>query len=139
MSRFFIAAFAVLTLLQLPAAFGSDVCSKVTEAEIAAAVGTQLQRSPSDPCRFGKGTQSVAIKMHPGAASQWDTYASGARQEFSDAQPVQGVGSQAIFFGFSLGVQYKSDIIVIQMMLGKTKPEKLAFAKAVALKVISHL
>jgi hypothetical protein len=25
------------------------------------------------------------------------------------------------------------------MMLGKTKPEKLAFAKAVALKVISHL
>ena len=49
-------------------------------------------------------------------------------------------GSEAIFFGGgNLAVHYKNDVIFIQMLVGKTPAEKLAFAKAVAQKVINHL
>jgi len=52
---------------------------------------------------------------------------------------VPGVGSNAIFFGFNLAVQYKRDLFVIQMMLGNSIPEKIALSKSIALGVMSHL
>jgi len=112
-----------------PAAGATDVRSALTGAEVSAAVGTPLKRSPSDACRFGSGRASVCITMHAGGASQFDTYASQARRDSPDAKPVPGVGSNAIFFGFSLAVRYKRDLFVIQMMLGKSIPEKIALSK----------
>jgi len=77
--------------------------------------------------------------MHGGGASQFDTYSGQARRDFPDAQSVPGVGSNAIFFGFNLAVQYKHDLFVVQMMLGKSRSERTALSKAVAARVISHL
>jgi hypothetical protein len=128
-----------IPLLGAPAARAADICSALTEAEVSAAVGTPLKRSPTDACRFGAGRNSVYLTMHAGGGSQFDTYASQARKEFPGAQAVTGVGSNAIFFGFSLAVRQKSDLFVVQMMLGESTPEKIALAKAVALRVISHL
>jgi hypothetical protein len=102
-------------------------------------VGTPLKRSPTDACRFGSGRSSVYLTMHAGGAAGFDLYASQARKEFPGTQTVAGVGSNAIFFGFNLAVQYKQDLFVIQMMLGKSAPEKIALSKAVAARVMSHL
>ena len=135
----FTAVLLAIPLLTPPAAHAADSCSALTEAEVSAAVGTTLKRSPTDACRFGSGRSSVYITMHAGGASQFDTYASQARQDFPDAKAVPGVGSNAIFFGFNLAVQYKRDLFVVQMFLGKSIPEKIALSKAVALRVMSHL
>jgi hypothetical protein len=126
-------------LLGAPAARAADICSALTEAEISAAVGTPLERSPKDPCHFGHGFQSVTITMHAGGASGFDGYAASARQEFKDVQTVPGIGSNAIFFSFNLAVQYKRDLFVVAMFMGKTSPEKIALAKAVAARVMSHM
>ena len=135
----FAAVLLAVPLLYASAARASDICAAITEAEVSAAVGTPLKRSPSDACRFGSGRNSLYLTMHAGGGSQFDTYASHARRDFPDAKPVPGVGSNAIFFGFNLAVQYKRDLFVIQMMLGKSIPEKVALSKAVALRVMSHL
>jgi hypothetical protein len=136
----FTAVFLAIILLGAPpVARAVDICSAVTEAEVSTAVGTSLKRSPTDTCRFGSGRQSLYLTMHAGGGSQFDTYASQARRDFPDAQSVPGVGSNAIFFGFNLAVQYKRDLFVIQMMLGKSTNEKIALSKAVAVRVISHL
>jgi len=128
-----------MPLLDAPAACGADICSALTEAEVSAAAGTPLQRSPTDPCHFGHGLRSVSITMHAGGASGFDGYAASARKEFADTQTVPGVGSNAIFFGFNLAVQYKRDLFVVAMFLGKSTPEKIALSKAVAMRVMSHL
>jgi hypothetical protein len=136
---FFSALFLALPLA-VPAVHAQNVCNKLTEAEVAAAVGQPLQRSATDPCRFGKGFHNTfAIILHPGQGSGFAQYAASSRREFSDAQNVSGIGSEAIFFGGgNLAVHYKNDVIFIQMMVGKTPAEKLAYAKAVAQKIISH-
>jgi hypothetical protein len=136
---FFAVIVLALAVFNAPAAFAGDLCSRLTEAEVSAAVGTQLQRSPTDPCRFGRGFKSIYITMHEGGGGQFDNYAGQARKEFPDVQVVPGIGSKAVFFGFNLAVQYKSDLFVVNVMLGKGTPEKIALAKAVAQKVISHL
>jgi len=69
----------------------SDICAALTEAEVSAAVGTPLKRSPTDACRFGSGRNSVYLTMHAGGGSQYETYASQARRDFPDAQLVPGV------------------------------------------------
>jgi hypothetical protein len=133
------AVLLAIPLLGAPAARAADICSALTEAEVSAAVGTPLQRSPSDPCRFGHAFQSVHITMHAGGASGFDGYATEARREFKDVQTVPGVGAKAIFFGFDLAVQYKNDLFVVAMFMGKSSPEKIALAKAVAVRVMSHM
>ncbi len=135
----FAAPLLVLPLSSAPAARGNDVCTKLTEAEVSEAVGTPLKRSPTDPCRFGHALNSFSITMHAGGGSGYDGYIAQARKEFPEVQTVPGVGSKAAFYGFSLAVQYKSDLFVVQMFMGKSTPEKIALAKAVALKFISHL
>ena len=137
--RFFFALIFVLALLCAPAAFAGDVCTKLTEAEISAAVGVQLQRSPTDPCRFGHAFKSVSITMHPGEGSYFDGWVANARTEFHDVQVVPGVGDKAIFYAVEFAVKSKNDMFVVHMYLGKTPQEKIALAKAVAQKVISHL
>ncbi len=136
---FIIALFFSLLMFATSTALAADICSKLTEDEVSAAVGTPLKRSPTDPCRFGHGLKSVYITMHAGGGSQFDCYAATSRQQFPDTQTVAGIGSKAIFFGFNLAVQYKHDLFVVNMMLGKSIPEKISLSKAVALKVISHL
>lgn len=126
-------------LLDAPAARAADICTALTEAEVSAAVGTPVKRSPTDACRFGSGRNSLYITMHGGGASQYDMYAAKARKDFPDAQTVPGVGSNAIYFGFNLAVQYKHDLFVVQMMVGKTAAEKIALCKAVAARVMAHL
>lgn len=133
------AAVLGVALIGASALHAGDICAALSEAEVSAAVGTPLKRSPSDACRFGSGRSSVYLTMHGGGASQFDTYSGQARRDFPDAQPVLGVGSNAIFFGFNLAVQYKHDLFVVQMMLGKSRSEKIALSKAVAARVISHL
>ncbi len=128
-----------IPVLGAPAARAADICSALTEAEVSAAVGTTLKRSPTDACHFGHGFQSVAITMHAGGASGFDGYAAQARKDFPGAQTVSGVGSNAIFFGFNLAVQYKRDLFVVAMFLGKSTPEKIALSKAVAQRVMSHM
>jgi hypothetical protein len=135
----FLTLIVLLMLFSMRQAFAADVCNKLTEAEISAAAGTQLTRSATDPCRFGKGMKSLSIIMHAGGGSQFDSYAAQAHKEFSQVEQVPGVGSQAIFYGFNLAVQYKADLFVVSMMLGSGNKEKIAISKAVALKVISHL
>jgi hypothetical protein len=129
-------------LLALPlssaAAYAQDLCNRLTEAEVSAAVGTQLNRSPADPCRFGHAFKSFSIIIHSGDGPRFGDYAANARQEFKDAQAVPGIGSDAIFFGSALAVKAKGDVIVISMFLGKTPAEKIALAKAVAQKLIAH-
>ena len=128
-----------MPLLSAPAARAADICSALTEAEVSAAVGTPLQRSPTDHCHFGHAFRSVTITMHAGGASGFDAYAASARREFPNVQTVPGVGAKAIFFGFDLAVQYKGDMFVVAIFMGKTAPEKIALAKAVAARVMSHL
>ena len=135
----FTAPLLAIVLFGAPVARAADICSALTEAEVSAAVGTRLERSPKDPCHFGHAFQSVTITMHAGGASGFDSYAASARREFKDAQTVAGVGSNAIFFGFDLAVQYKRDLFVVAMFMGKTAPEKIALAKAVAARVMSHM
>jgi hypothetical protein len=129
----------LFALLLVPAARGGDICAALTEAEVSAAAGTQLKRSPADPCRFGAGFASVYITMHKGGGAGFAAYAAQAKRDFPDAQPVAGVGSNAIFFSFALAVEYKDDLFVVQTMLGKSIPQKIAIAKAVAGKVMAHL
>lgn len=131
--------FSALALSWVPAAFAGDFCAKLTEAEISSAVGVQLQRSATDPCRFGKAFKSVSITMHPGDGSKFDGWVTDARREFPDVQVVSGVGSKAIFYAVELAVQSKNDMFIVHMYLGKTSQEKIALARAVAQKVISHL
>ncbi len=129
-------------LLALPlsnvAASAQNVCNRLTEAEVSAAVGTQLKRSPTDPCRFGHAFKSFSIIIHSGDGPRFGDYAAKARQEFTNTQSVPGIGSEAIFFGTALAVKAKGDVIVISMYLGKSPAEKIALAKAVAQKLIAH-
>jgi hypothetical protein len=140
-STWFLSAILLALPLAVPAAHAQSVCNKLTDAEVAAAVGQPLQRSATDPCRFGKGFHNTfAIIMHTGQGPGFTQYAASSRQEFSDTKNVTGIGSEAIFFGGgNLAVHYKNDVIFIQMMVGKTPDEKLAYAKAVAQKLIGHM
>jgi len=135
----FTALLLLIPLLAAPAARAADICAALTEAEVSAAVGTLLKRSPTDACRFVSGRSSVHLTMHTGGAAGWDMYASEARKDFPDTQTVPGVGSRAIFFGFDLAVEYKHDLFVVAMFMGKSTAEKIALSKAVAARVISHL
>jgi hypothetical protein len=137
-SSLFLGAFFLALPLFPAAAYAQNVCDRLSEAEVAAAVGAQLKRSPADPCRFGHAFKSFSIIIHSGDGPRFGEYAAHARQEFKDAQPVAGVGSDAIFFGSNLAVKAKGDVIVIQMLLGSSPAEKIALAKAVALKLIAH-
>jgi hypothetical protein len=132
---------AILLALSLSdaAANAQDVCNRLTEAEASAAVGSQLQRSPTDPCRFGHGFKSFSIIIHHGDGPRFGEYAAKARQEFKDTETVPGIGSDAIFFGTALAVKAKGDVIVISMFMGKSIPEKITLAKAVAEKFIAHM
>jgi hypothetical protein len=127
----------VLPLANL-AASAQAVCNRLSEAEVSAAVGVELTRSPTDPCRFGHAFKSLSILIHSGDAPRFGEYAANARREFSNAQPVSGIGSDAIFFGSQLAVKAHGDIIVISMFLGRSPAEKIALAKAVAQKLIAH-
>ncbi len=131
---------AILLALPLSNAVASaqNVCNRLTEAEASAAVSMQLKRSPTDPCRFGHAFKSFSIIIHSGDGPRFGDYAANARKEFHDVQDVPGIGSAAIFFGTALAVKAKGDVIVISMFLGKSAPEKIALAKAVAQKLIAH-
>jgi len=137
-SSLFIGAILLALPLSNAAAYAQDVCNRLTEAEVLAAVGTQLKRSPTDPCRFGHAFKSFSIIIHFGDGPRFGDYAANARKEFKDVQVVPGIGSEAIFFGSQLAVKAKGDVIVISMYLGKSTPEKIALAKAVAQKLIAH-
>ncbi len=131
---------AILLVLPLSsvAVSAQGVCNRLTEAEVSAAVGAQLKRSPTDPCRFGHAFKSFSIIVHSGDGPRFGDYAANARREFKDAQAVPGIGSDAIFFASQLAVKAKGDVIVISMYLGKSPAEKIALAKAVAQKLIAH-
>jgi hypothetical protein len=137
-SNLFFGAILFALPLSNAAAFAQNVCNRLTEDEVSAAVGEQLKRSPTDPCRFGRAFKSFSIIIHSGDGPRFGDYAANARKEFSNAQDVPGVGSAAIFFGTALAVKAKGDVIVISMFLGKSTPEKIALAKAVAQKLIAH-
>jgi hypothetical protein len=132
---------AVLVALSLSsgAAYAQDLCNRLTEAEVAAAVGTQLTRSRTDPCRFGHAFKSFSIIIHSGDGPRFSDYAANARKEFKDTQSVPGIGSDAIFFGSQLAVKAKGDVIVISMYIGKSQAETIALAKAVAQRLIAHM
>jgi len=138
-SNLFLSAILLVFPVSNAAAFAQDLCNRLTEAEASTAVGAQLKRSPTDPCRFGHAFNSFSIIIHSGDGARFGDYAANARKEFKDAQPVTGVGSDAIFFGNSLAVKAKGDVIVISMFMGKSTPEKIALAKAVAQKLIGHM
>lgn len=138
-SNLFFGAILLALPLSNAAAFAQDVCNRLTEEEVSAAVGAQLKRSPTDPCRFGHAFKSFSIIVHSGDGPRFGDYAANARKEFKDAQDVPGIGSGAIFFGTALAVKAKGDVIVISMYLGKSAPEKIALAKAVAQKLIAHM
>ena len=137
-SNLFFGAILLVLPLSNAAAFAQNVCNRLTEAEVSAAVGAQLKRSPTDPCRFGHAFKSFSIIIHSGDGPRFGDYAANARKEFKDVQDVPGIGSAAIFFGTALAVKAKGDVIVISMFLGKSAPEKIALAKAVAQKLIAH-
>ncbi len=111
---------AILLVLPLSSAAASaqGVCSRLTEAEVSAAVGAQLKRSPTDPCRFGHAFKSFSIIVHKGDGPRFGDYATRAHQEFKNTQSVPGIGSDAIFFESQLAVKAKGDVIVISMYLG---------------------
>lgn len=138
-SNLFFGAILLVLPLSNVAASAQDLCNRLTEAEVSAAVGTQLTRSPTDPCRFGHAFKSFSIIIHSGDGPRFGDYAANARKEFKDTQSVPGIGSDAIFFGTALAVKYKGDVIVISMYLGKTPADKIALAKAVAQKLIAHM
>jgi hypothetical protein len=137
-SNLFFGAILLALPLSNAAAFAQNICNRLTEEEVSAAVGTQLKRSPTDPCRFGHAFKSLSIIIHSGDGPRFGDYATNARKEFKDVQDVPGIGSQAIFFASQLAVKAKGDVIVISMYLGKSAPEKIALAKAVAQKLIAH-
>jgi hypothetical protein len=138
-SNLFFGAILLALPLSSVAAFAQDVCNRLTEAEVSSAVGAQLKRSPTDPCRFGHAFKSFSIIVHSGDGPRFGDYAANARKEFKDTQDVPGIGSGAIFFGTALAVKAKGDVIVISMFLGKSPAEKIALAKAVAQKLIAHM
>jgi hypothetical protein len=137
--KLFFSALLMVLPFSSGAVYAQDICNRLTEAEVSAAVGTQLTRSPADPCRFGHAFKSFSIIIHSGDGPRFGDYAVKAHQEFKDAQTVPGIGSDAIFFGSALAVKAKGDVIVISMYLGKSAPEKIALAKAVAQKLIAHM
>jgi hypothetical protein len=137
-SNLFFGAILLALPLSNAAVFAQDICNRLTEAEASAAVGVQLKRSPTDPCRFGQAFKSFSIIIHSGDGPRFGDYAANAHKEFKNAQDVPGIGSGAIFFGSALAVKAKGDVIVISMFLGKSAPEKIALAKAVAQKLIAH-
>jgi hypothetical protein len=138
-SNLFFGAILLVLPLSNVAASAQDLCNRLTEAEVSAAVGTQLTRSPTDPCRFGHAFKSFSIIIHSGDGPRFSDYAANARKEFKDAQSVPGIGSDAIFFSSQLAVKVKGDVIVISMYLGKTPADKITLAKAVAQKLIAHM
>lgn len=138
-SNLFLGAILLVLPLSSAAASAQNVCSRLTEAEVSSAVGSQLKRSPTDPCRFGYAFKSFSIIIHSGDGPRFGEYAANARREFKDTQAVPGIGSDAIFFGTALAVKTKGDVVVISMYLGKSAPEKIALAKAVAQKLIAHM
>ncbi|MGO9316767.1 MAG: hypothetical protein ACLPXT_04250 [Terracidiphilus sp.] len=139
LSNMFFSAILLALPLSNAAAFAQNVCNRLTEDEVSAAVGMQLKRSPTDPCRFGHAFKSFSIIIHSGDGPRFGDYAANARKEFKDVQDVPGIGSGAIFFGTALAVKAKGDVIVISMFLGKSIPEKIALSKAVAQKLIAHM
>ena len=137
-SNLFFGAILLALPLSNAAAFAQNICNRLTEEEASAAVGQQLKRSPTDPCRFGHGFKTFSIIIHAGGGPGFSDYAANAHKEFKDAQDVPGIGSGAVFYGTNLAVKAKGDVIVISMLLGKSAPEKIALAKAVAQKLIAH-
>ncbi len=136
---FLMANLLVLPLLSAAAVHAQDTCNKLSESEVASAVGAQLKRSPINPCRFGVALKSFSIILHTGDGPQFADYATNAHKEFGDVQTVPGIGYDAIFFGPNLAVKAKWDVIFIQMLMGKTPAEKILLAKAVTQKIIAHL
>jgi hypothetical protein len=138
-SSLFLGAIFLALPLSSAAAYAQEVCNRLTEAEVSAAVGVPLHRSPSDPCRFGHAFKSFSIIIHPGDGYRFGDYAANARKEFKDTQEVPGIGSDAIFYATNLAVKAKGDVVVISMYLGKSPAERIALAKAVAQKLIAHM
>ncbi|MGA2352020.1 MAG: hypothetical protein ABSF70_16415 [Terracidiphilus sp.] len=134
----FIAIVFALPLSNAVAVYAQNICNKLTEDEVSAAVGAQLKRSPTNPCRFGRAFQSFSIIIHSGDGPRFGDYAANARKEFKDAQPVAGIGSDAIFFGGSLAVKAKGDVIYIQMLMGHSTDEKIRLSKVVVQKLLAH-
>jgi hypothetical protein len=101
-------------------------------------VDASLKRSPTNPCRFGFALKSFSIIIHAGDGPRFADYAANARREFTDTQPVSGIGSDAIFFGSNLAVKAKGDVIFIQMLMGHSTDEKIRLSKAVVQKLLAH-
>ena len=138
-TRLLLIALFFAFLFAASSAFAGDICSKLTEDEVSAAVGMPLKRSPTDPCRFGHAMKSFSIIVHPGSAHDFDGYIANAKKEFPNTEAVNGIGARAIFFGFNLAVAYKNDVFVVNMFLGSSSAEKIKLSKAVAEKVIAHM
>jgi hypothetical protein len=137
--RLFVPALLLGLSLTIPAAArAQNSCSKLSEGEVSAAVGSPLKRSPTNPCRFGYAFKSFTIIIHAGDGPRFGDYAANARREFKDTQSVQGIGSEAIFFAANLAVKAKGDVIVIQMLMGHTPDEKIRLSKAVVQALLNH-
>lgn len=134
----FPAVFLALPLMHPPAARAQSLCDRLSAGDVEAAVGVPLERSPSNPCRFGHGVESFTILIHRGDGPNFSDYADNARREFKDVRQVRGIGSDAIFFGFNLAVKTHGDVIFVQMLMGHSPAEKLQLAKAVVEKLLAY-
>jgi hypothetical protein len=132
----------ILAILLSAAGFDNaqEPCQKLSEAEVAQAVGKQLPRDATNPCRFGKGFNSFTIILHMGEGPGFAAYKVSTFKQFPDAQSVSGIGSDGVFFGgMNMAVSAKGNVVFVQMLLGHGKDEKLALSKAVLTKLLSHM
>lgn len=126
----------------------TDACSLITEEEAKAILGTVKKgMSTATMCQYISGSEelskageSVSIQLHPGAASEFDSYVSSAEKDLNvKTKPVSGIGDKAVFAEGQLIVSKGKDFMIV--IVGKKMPEEeqIAAEKNIAQKAIDRL
>ena len=120
----------------------TDACSLITEDEAKAVLGNAVTKgmSTSSMCQYlsaseeiSKAGESVSIQLHPGAASEFDTYVSSAEKDLNvKTKPVTGIGDKAVFAEGQLIVSKGNDFIIVIVGKKMNEEEQIVAEKNIA-------
>ena len=127
----------------------AEACSLLTEDEAKAVLGNAVTKgmSTATMCQYlsasdemSKVGESVSIQLHPGAASEFDSYIASTEKDLNvKTKPVTGIGDKAFFAEGQLIVSKGNDFMIVIVGKKMGEEQQIAAEKNIAQKAIDRL
>lgn len=127
----------------------ADACALLTEDEAKAILGGAVTKgiNTNTMCQYlssadelSRAGESVSIELHPGAASEFDTYINNIEKDLKvKTTPVAGVGDKAVFAEGQLVVAKGNDFMIVIVGKKMGEEEQIAVEKSIAQHAIERL